>query len=109
MIDVQMEFRNDASTDGHIALSESKIFAPEDNVYYTICEPVLDLQEPKLAGGMGYFFTLKPNGEPITMNVPYILPIYSDGSIGKETGNYPKHLTITQEPVRKLVEIPYQG
>lgn len=108
VIDVEMEFRNDSSTDGHIALSESKIFASTDNVYYTICEPVLDLQEPKLAGGMGYFFTLKPNGEAVTMNVPYILPIYSDGHIGQETGDFPKHLTITQVPIRKMVEIPFR-
>lgn len=106
MIDVELEYRNDSSADGHIALSESKIFAPEDNVYYRICEPVLDLQEPKLAGGMGYFFQLVPNGESITLHVPYILPIYSDGYIGKETGNFPKHLTLTLNPVRKFVEIP---
>lgn len=106
MIDVTMEYHNDSSNDGHIALSESKIFAPNDNIYYTICESVLDLQEPKLAGEMGYFFQLIPNGESIILHVPYILPIYSNGYIGQETGNFPKHLTITLNPVRKFVEIP---
>lgn len=106
MIDVTMEYRNDSATDGHIALSESKIFAPKDNVCYQLCESVLDLQEPKLAGGMGYFFQLVPNGESITLHVPYILPIYSDGSIGQETGTFPKYLTLTLYPERKFVKIP---
>lgn len=109
MIDVQIEYRNDSSIDGHMALSESKIFALEDNIYYGICEPLLDLKIPELAGGMGYFFSLKPNGESVILNVPYALPIYSDGEFGKETGNFPKYLTITQNPVRKFVEIPVKN
>ena len=58
---------------------------------------------------MGYFFSLKPNGESVILNVTYALPIYSDGEFGKETGNFPKYLTITQNPVRKFVEIPVKN
>lgn len=108
IIDVKFEFKNDSSEDGYIALSETKIFAEGDNISYKISEPLLDLQEPSLAGGMGYFFSLLPNGESIILNVPYILPVYSSGYIGQETGKSPKSLILTQAPIYKCIEIPLE-
>ena len=105
MIDVKLEFKNESSESGHIALSETKIFAESDNIFYQISEPLLDLQEPRLAGGKGYFFSLIPNGESIVLNVPYTLPVYSSGYIGQETGNFPKNLVLTQAPIHKCIEI----
>ena len=106
IIDVKMELKNDSSEDGYIALSETKISAENDNISYKISKPLLDLQEPSLAEGMGYFFSLLPNGESIFLNVPYILPVCSSGYIGQETGNFPKNFVITRAPIQKCIEIP---
>lgn len=106
VIDVKLEFKNDSSEEGYIALSETKIFAENDNISYKISEPLLDLQEPSLAGGMGYFFSLLPNGESVILNVPYILPVYSSGYIGQETEKFPKNLVLTQSPIHKCIELP---
>lgn len=106
MFDVQIEFKNESAVDGYISLSETKIFAQKDNIHYGLADTLLELQEPRLAGRMGYFFSLNPNGESIILNVPYILPVYSDGYIGHETNNSPKWLVLTKSPIHKVVEIP---
>lgn len=107
IIDVKYEFKNDSSEEGYISLSETKIFAANDNIAYKISEPLLDLQEPSLAGGMGYFFSLIPNGESIIINVPYILPVYSSGYVGQKTDNFPKNLVLTQSPIHKCIELSF--
>lgn len=55
------------------------------------------------SGGLG--FTLKPNGESVKINIPFMLPIYTNGAIGEEIGSWPKNLTLTRMPVKKCIAI----
>ncbi len=105
VLDIELEFKNEYSEDGWVTLDELLVFGEGDNISYMINESILLEMYPILETNSGLGFILKPNGESAKLNIPFMLPIYTNGAIGEEMGSWPKNLTLTRMPVKKCIEI----
>lgn len=105
VLDIELEFKNQYSEEGWVTLDELLVFGDGDNISYMINESILLEMYPVLETSGGLGFTLKPNGESVELNIPFMLPIYTNGAIGEETGSWSKNLTLTRMPVKKCIAI----
>lgn len=96
VIDLEIEYNNVLSENGYIDLVEPIIFSMNDNVAYRINQSILEVQIPEVVTMSGIGFTLHPTGKSVVLHLPYTLPIYSNGELAEETGNYPKYLALTR-------------